>query len=160
MKYRFTISFLTVWLVSATVQTVLAQNSTPVQLDEGCDLGVSDDRIRIAGGCDGIYRQGYWLINYSSGTKAEEGVYQKGRMAGMWRSWYKSGGLFSESTYADTGSVHPMLVKTYYDYKNMPKSETTFGPDGVWLVQTDWDTFGRKSSYPNARRLPPPTDQR
>ncbi len=133
------------WSVLALVPTSEAQTSGIEVVDEGCKLVVDGwDKVRVSGGCDGFHRHGHWVINYVTGEKAEEGDYVQGRIAGIWRMWYKSGGLFSESTYADKGSITPLFVRQYYDYKNTVRSEITYDPDGTWKVWVTWDTFGRR----------------
>jgi YD repeat-containing protein len=144
MKLEFRATLLSLSLVLASGSK--AQTQAAGAFDDGCDQDVGRDRIRVVGGCDGIHREGHWVINYYSGEKAEEGSYSRGRKAGIWRTWYKSGSLFSESTYADSGSVTPLFVRQYYESKTTtPQSEITYDPNGKWTIWVSWDPFGRRS---------------
>ena len=89
------------------------------------------------------------MFNYRNGKKGVDGNYVHGRKTGVWSIWNKDGVLFSETTYSDTTTNY--VVRTYWHDGRSPKSETTFDASGYWLIQTDWDVHGRRSSYPNRR---------
>jgi hypothetical protein len=115
-----------------------------------CTLALIQDMVKVSGDCDGdVKPHGHWVFNYRTGKKSVEGTYVHGRKTGVWSTWTKDGVLFSETTYSDTTTNY--LVKIYWHDGQSPKSETTFDAAGKWLIQTDWDAQGRRSSYPNTR---------
>ena len=115
-----------------------------------CTLAMLPDMVKVVGDCDADLKpHGHWIFNYRTGRKGVEGDYEQGRKTGIWSTWDKNGVLFSETTYIDTTMTY--VVRRYYHDGRTPKSETTFDADGKWLIQTDWDVQGRRSSYPNTR---------
>lgn len=117
-----------------------------------CTLALIQDMVKVSGDCDANAKpHGHWVFKYyyHPGKKSVEGDYVHGKKTGVWRIWNQEGLLFSETTYSDTTTNY--VVRTYWRDGQSPKSETTFDASGYWLIQTDWDAQGRRSSYPNRR---------
>jgi hypothetical protein len=143
-------------LFALPLRAQVTEGSAPVQeVVNDCTLAtgrhyVAEDIVKVAGDCDADLRpHGHWVFNYRTGRKGVEGDYQHGRKTGVWTTWNKDGVLFSETSYNDSTTNY--IVRTYWHDGRSPKSETTFNADGSWLIQTDWDVHGRRSSYPNVR---------
>ena len=115
-----------------------------------CTLALIQDMVNVSGDCDAdVKPHGHWVFNYRTGQKSVEGNYVHGRKTGVWSTWNKDGVLFSGTTYSDTTTNY--VVRTYWYDGRSPQNETTFDANWKWLVQTNWDVHGRRSSYPNVR---------
>lgn len=125
-----------------------AQKSDGEEINE-CTLAVPADMVKVVGDCDEELRpHGHWVLSHRREKIRTEGEYVHGRKVGIWRRDL-DGVLFSETIYSDTTTNY--MVRAYWHDGLSPKSEITFDANGKWLIQTNWDVHGRRSSYPNPR---------
>lgn len=116
--------------------------------DDGCDPQLPiGEVIAVRGECLDYAPHGHWVINYRAGGKAKEGDFIRGKKRGVWKSWDTKGVFVMEELYPDTGNGHPLRRQQFY-HDGTPQSDITFDENGQWQTQTNWDVYGRRTSYP------------